>query len=680
MKKLSAYILGIATALAATAYAAKNTDLVQIFGVTGQDTELRLSGGDAIIDYNQASNKLRFSNNGGADYKEIGSGAGGGSGLNILVDSNFDFEAGSPPTSWTASGGSFVSEVGSPLFGGQSGQWDASAASQTLSSAAIAIPEGLYGRNCSAKIDYLYETGSAGDYKLQAYDGTNVLNEVDLQVTDGVSLEGLLGFTCPSTGNLTLRLASTADGSAITVDGAHIGSDLIRFQIDQAALAVSAQHPTTTSCTWSRTSTTAGAFTTDADCPGLTVDLQSAGVVVDTTDVDLPQFSITTLPPGDYSLIVTTSLEVAGSGAVGGIALAKDTVLVDGKRSRGAQANDSDMVTLRHDFSVTTTTSTTYEIYGQSSSGSISIDLGSATGSTEVPIKWTLYRFPSTSQQSAILGAQNQVSSITYAGIASCLWSTTSASFADFAADTDCNTPTVTGNAVAPGSKIPSMDVSNVRAGKYLAIAYSHFRADESSSGTQGCSYRIDDGISPGHGVNLGSPVNAGWGNTSVVLAVFDYSAFQSSVTYDVQGARTSGNAPCSIDAQGTTAGFSMQLIPLTNGMDVKTIIENAVSSPGETDIKLVSARIENSGGTPSVTNENGNWIDSTTANGTGNFDINVTAGVFTTAPNCLCTQGDGTGGFCSINPPSTSVVNPETYNSGGAASNADVEVYCFGN
>lgn len=62
--------------------------------------------------------------------------------------------------------------------------------------------------------------------------------------------------------------------------------------------------------------------------------------------------------------------------------------------------------------------------------------------------------------------------SLRYAGVASCSWSTSSTTNTDFSADTDCNTPIVSGNASAPTTKIPQINLTGMTAGKeYLVVA-----------------------------------------------------------------------------------------------------------------------------------------------------------------------------------------------------------------
>jgi hypothetical protein len=88
--------------------------------------------------------------------------------------------------------------------------------------------------------------------------------------------------------------------------------------------------------------------------------------------------------------------------------------------------------------------------------------------------------------QAVVLG------SITYPTTASCAWSTTTA-IGNYSADTDCGTPTVTGQAAAPGTKIPAIVFPNgIPAGQIVLTASANF--DKPDASNYACRYRFNDG------------------------------------------------------------------------------------------------------------------------------------------------------------------------------------------
>lgn len=298
MKKRNFSILGWLLFIAVVAMGAKITDNLLIVGDQNAGVDKEIQMGDGRIKWDQAASKMQFSNDQGTSFKDIGSGAGGGGGGITLFDSddNPDFEAvGLSP--WAASGGSFTIESGSPGFGSQSGNFDASSASQNVDSSLKTIVSGLENRHCSAAMEMLYAAGSEGDYKFQVIDsGSSVLAEKDIEVTSEWAKQ-ILTFTCPASESMRIRITSTADGGELLFDNAELGQ--VGFSnISQTQLYAAIRYDETASCRWTRDNASFGAFSTDADCPAPTLE---GGVgTVDLTDDDLPTMVLPDLPPGLY--------------------------------------------------------------------------------------------------------------------------------------------------------------------------------------------------------------------------------------------------------------------------------------------------------------------------------------------------------------------------------------------
>lgn len=235
MKK--AILIGWALLTGAVTYAAVTSeqrierDAVLIGRPTpAADPEIKFKGTTQKIKANRTTNKLQFSND-GSIYKNLGSGSGGGgSGVNLLAELNGDFEDGD--TQWTESGGTFTIDTATPLFGTNSGSWDASASSQTLDSTAATINRGMIGRSCFASVNYSY-VGATGDYKFQVRDTGTLVTEIDLvALASGLSSKAVLYFDCPDTATDTLQvriIANVADPAVIKLDNVFIGSDSTFF-------------------------------------------------------------------------------------------------------------------------------------------------------------------------------------------------------------------------------------------------------------------------------------------------------------------------------------------------------------------------------------------------------------------------------------------------------------------
>ena len=146
--------------------------------------------------------------------------------------------------------------------------------------------------------------------------------------------------------------------------------------------------------------------------------------------------------------------------------------------------------------------------------------------------------------------------SLKYAGTSGCVWlRTANASFADFSADTDCATPTVTGLATAPSTKIPAITFNNMPPGDYSFIATSFFRSD---SPGHNCSYRFSDGTN-------GSAPQNNWdsGNSTgvpVLAGRFSYTT-SGTRTISIQATGTDANHICAIDVDNpTTKALEIQV------------------------------------------------------------------------------------------------------------------------
>lgn len=191
--------------------------------------------------------------------------------------------------------------------------------------------------------------------------------------------------------------------------------------------------------------------------------------------------------------------------------------------------------------------------------------------------------------------------SLTYAGTADCTWSTTSGTYANFAADNDCPTPTTSGNATAPSTKIPGAVFLNIPAGKYQVVVAAEFRADYSSSNTH-CSWAISDG-SDRSGVIRTTATTGVPARLGVAVGIFEYSTFQTSKTIQVQSIRISGGGTCNInnDASGVNE-FKITLIPLgvrygnDNGEVVGRVSRNAAQTginPNNSSVKLTYTTVD---------------------------------------------------------------------------------------
>jgi len=307
MKK-SYWVIFLTALIATVAYAAGVKDDVFRVGLPGSTSDKVLEfGTQRKIRSNETNGLLEFTND-NALWQALGSGSGGGSGINLLSGENADFEAGTPPQAWTASGGSFVSETATALSGGQSGVFDASAIGQTLVSALIEIEDGFIGQNCQAVIFYRAPGIASGDYVLKVQDqaSNDLIPALLFNPTNGIEV-GQVGtsFPCPTTATDQMQLkieSAVADPAALSLDNAFLGTGRNTLQVSQTTLVAHAVYPATVGCNWARNGTGAAPFSAVAACPPINVKFSTQEV--NTADNDLPDLPMSMLSKGTYQLIV----------------------------------------------------------------------------------------------------------------------------------------------------------------------------------------------------------------------------------------------------------------------------------------------------------------------------------------------------------------------------------------
>lgn len=110
------------------------------------------------------------------------------------------------------------------------------------------------------------------------------------------------------------------------------------------------------------------------------------------------------------------------------------------------------------------------------------------------------------------IGDAYQVGNLKYATAANCIWGTSSTTMVNYSADTDCATPVVTGELVAPVGKTLSFTL-NAKVGTYYFVANGLFLQSSATAGSS--AYRFSDGTLNSsnqqcHGANMGCPTITG--------------------------------------------------------------------------------------------------------------------------------------------------------------------------
>ena len=157
-----------------------------------------------------------------------------------------------------------------------------------------------------------------------------------------------------------------------------------------------------------------------------------------------------------------------------------------------------------------------------------------------------------TVQQAIVYG------SALYPTTTNCNWQSTSTAFASFATDADCPTPTVTGNASAPATKIPAITFASLPPGEYEVTVRGSLR--DATLDTNGCTFAISDGTNRIGQTNIYQGANMGSVMENLTTRV-RYTAPQSNVTFQVVLRSDNAANTCQLSINDTPNEQSLEFI-----------------------------------------------------------------------------------------------------------------------
>lgn len=620
--------------------------------------------------WNESAAKLQFSND-GSNFKSIGSGAGGGSGISLIADNNADFEVFSTGfTNWTASNPSTVTQATSGtnlLIGASSAVFNSTAASQTFTSDSIDVATSpiarLAGSNGQAACWF---KGSSTDYKIQVWNGTIVLAERTIPALTAPQEIGVT-FPIPSSGTIAVRIISGSDAGDLAIDNCFLGSGA-QFDLSQAELFGFLKYGT--DCSWSRTAATYGDFTSDGSCT-----IQTSGNVQSVAG--LPHFSAS-LPEGRYEIALSSPLYTNGANTTVSCRLIGSTLGV--LNANGSFfPNTSGIgagISIVSAFDVSSfTAAESFKV--QCLAGAGAIDFGGSLvdgGSLTVSIK----RFPSGSQRAQRFDTVNIFAALKYPANAERVVSTTSGTLVNLNGSDAAVGRVLEGVAQAPDTANDLAIKVPLDAGNYLISYTGPFEAAGPNQTI--CNFQLFDGTDAIGSARINSAdVATSRGSTAHLIGSKRYNSPQT-VTFTVRGVRTSGSGTCAaqvstVAASGLASQFLVQR--LDQPIPAPLIVGGVVSSSQGVE-RVERAQID--GGGNSVLRQSGSWIGSLTSGGTGIDNIVFAAGHFSQIPTCMCSGLDMSDGqVCGIVPNSTTGIQVRTYTGGGTLQNFNYSLICMG-
>lgn len=631
-----------------------------------------------LMVYNTTTSALNVYS--GAAWGAVGSGGGGGlfsESQNLLTNSSWETDT----SNWTASGGSYArtttaAHVTYPGIGAAS--WDPSASGQTLTSDSITITQydGLSYSNgvlsCAVKT-------TATDLKMQVYDGTNVLSPNSTTDVVTPSSTGFVrysvNFIFPSSGTVSARFYSQSNSAVAYIDQCYLGraEGFNILSSSQAQLVGSGYFDTTASCSWSRTNAALGAFSTTSACPGPTVEFNPGPGTIQTTDADLPKFTVNNLPPGNYVVVFTGEVQNSASN-VSALSI-NDGTTSSGRISQNASSGNFSLSGI---FNYTTSGNRSFEIYAANNTGTVSVD---ASGGLR-RLYFQIFRYPS-STEVGFKPDQTPASWSGYLAGAGGGWSTTSASYADPSVATTSTTLTELqnrnfGTVTAESTKLPGITFTPPRLGMYKICA----NVTGINNTDQAITYaRLVDGSGGIITAGQGGGASGASGVTPLTLCGTKIISSIASTTFKVQLAASSGTASIS---QNSLAPIGWSILELDAPLAAPYLVGSVTSnSTGLERTERISVTSTCTSSPCTIANQSGSWVTSITRNGQGDYTLVIPSGIFSASPTCNWTVTNFSGnhaiGEYNAAAPTTIAVRKAFLNESGGAIDIAFDVQCQG-
>lgn len=552
--------------------------------------------------------------------------------------SNGGFEGGK--TGWS-SAITLTTTSGQVFEGTQAGAWDPSGASTVQSPTWTTKAATVVNAVGSCKI-----LTADADYDLQVYDGSTVVAEVNVPAGTFAQDVGVQFVAAAST-TYRIRLEAQGDESVAYIDDCYLGeskntgTDFVQNQFVGSAYIAG-----TASCSFNRTNTAFGAFSTTAACPGPTVEVNAGPGVIQTTDTDLPRFTVNDLPSGTYEVGIYATFRSDTNSARADLTISDGTSLSG--RAQGSAAtggNDLSPGTVIGVFTYTSTGNRTFELQGLSTSGTITVFNDPA-----YQTRFWIKRFPLTSQ--TLLNADN-----TNYG-----WT--------------AYTPTFTGFGTVSG-----VSCYHKRNGEQLQVRCTF---------TPGTTTATEARVSfPGSLVAASTIPTLEYAGAAVIRVTtngFSSVLREPSVSYFTFG-RDDGSSNAFAKFNGSTWVVSGNAVSFLAEVPINGWSENqnapqfigSVISNSLGVERLERAHITN-GGSCAIASQSGSWIASVAHPATGRCTLTLTSGMFSSGPTCTMVPITTSGVSHRIRAANTtSTIEANTTDIAGAGLDVDFYIMCIG-
>lgn len=259
------------------------------------------------------------------------------------------------------------------------------------------LDSSLKNQNCELSLSYTASSiGSA--VKFQVLQNSVEVASSSIPVISSNPVKLILNAPCGDLSvDTTVRLTNSTGNSgtsAVKVANLYYGEATNVGSVSQAQFIGSAFIDTTGSCTWDRTGTSLGPFPTNSNCPGPTVEFNPGPGIIQTTDTDLPKFTVNNLPPGYYKVIFNFSGGNQTSSNRTAFAI-NDGTTTSGRTSIDPSTPTQWPITVIAFFNYTTSGNRSFELYASTSANSVTI----GNSASNIQMRFSIEKYPSTSEQ-----------------------------------------------------------------------------------------------------------------------------------------------------------------------------------------------------------------------------------------------------------------------------------------
>lgn len=549
------------------------------------------------------------------------------------------------------------------------------------------LDNALNGQNCEMRFDYT-ASSIGSNVVAQVLQGATIAAQSPVLAAVSTSKTISLNAPCGSLASATTLKITNFTGnsgtSAINIANIAYGKATNLSSIAQAQFYGSATWASTASCDWATSGTGSWVdFSANASCPTPTL---TGNAVAPATKI--PAITFTNLPPGTYQIIFSGGMYDNGSGFTG-------WRIFDGTNfssiPRTHASSGATLATLTGIFTYTTTqASITFKPQSFiTSSGNTNIY--NATGDNAAPsLSVSVYYFPSQSQ--TVLTPNTSAQSWEGYFGTSTAWtnSNTSTSFTDFSSSSNTLNQTRNNNfgtVTAASGNLPGITWTPTSAGNYFVCVIG---AMSSGSGTVNSAIALTDGS--GNVISTVSLLSL----TTTNAFPFTLCGLYNATSTAAQTVKIQGNVGANSIQTNWFGGSSNTRV---SQLDF-TIINISQSFPAPILVGSVTSnssgpeRIERAfitGGTSTtkctsspctIQSQSGTWLSSVTRAAAGNYTLNFTSGMFSSAPTCTFQAGSAANNFIYVNtaPTTSSVqIQDESFSAGGTNIDDVFYVICMG-